>query len=157
MWLPNWLKKRRVVPSPSTPRLRILALSIAIDDCVSLRWLAQQHKWELRLTQSPREAFNLASQSHFEIILCDRNQPGYPWREVMERLAACSPRSCILLVSPVSDDDLWRSVLEHGGYDVLRRPLRENSTLHAILAVWRFISREMDISTGVEADRQVRK
>ena len=104
MWLPNWLKKRRVVPSPSTPRLRILAharhasirrLSIAIDDCVSLRWLAQQHKWELRLTQSPREAFNLASQSHFEIILCDRNQPGYPWREVMERPARCWQKSAI--------------------------------------------------------------
>ena len=151
MWLSSWFKKQEEVPSTLEPRLRILALSISIDDCVSLRWLAEQHNWELRLTQSPRDAFHLASQSHFEIILCDRNQPGYPWREVMDRLAACSPRSCILLVSPVSDDDLWRSVLQHGGYDVLLRPLRKNSTLHVIQAVLRFISWETDISEGLTA------
>lgn len=151
MWLSSWFKKQEEVPSTLEPRLRILALSISIDDCVSLRWLAEQHNWELRLTQSPRDAFHLASQSHFEIILCDRNQPGYPWREVMDRLAACSPRSCILLVSPVSDDHLWRSVLQHGGYDVLLRPLRKNSTLHVIQAVLRFISWETDISAGLTA------
>jgi len=151
VWLSSWFKKQEEVPSTLEPRLRILVLSISIDDCVSLRWLAEQHNWELRLTQSPRDAFHLASQSHFEIILCDRNQPGYPWREVMDRLAACSPRSCILLVSPVSDDHLWRSVLQHGGYDVLLRPLRKNSTLHVIQAVLRFISWETDISAGLTA------
>jgi len=151
VWLSSWFKKQEEVPSTLEPRLRILVLSISIDDCVSLRWLAEQHNWELRLTQSPRDAFHLASQSHFEIILCDHNQPGYPWREVMDRLAACSPRSCILLVSPVSDDHLWRSVLQHGGYDVLLRPLRENSTLHVIQAVLRFISWETDISAGLTA------
>lgn len=151
MWLSSWFKKQEEVPSTLEPRLRILALSISIDDCVSLRWLAEQHNWELRLTQSPRDAFHLASQSHFEIILCDRNQPGYPWREVMDRLAECSPRSCILLVSPLSGDDLWRSVLQHGGYDVLLRPLRKNAALHAIQAVLRFISWETDISAELTA------
>jgi CheY-like chemotaxis protein len=149
VWFSNWLKKQEEVPSiPRQPR-RILALSMAIDDCVSLRHLAQQYKGDLHITQSPQNAFHLASQSHFEIILCDRNQPGYPWREVMDRLAQCSPRSCILLVSPVRDDALWRSVLQHGGYDVLRRPLREPSALPAIQAVLRFISWETDASAGL--------
>lgn len=149
MWFSNWLKKQEEVPSiPRQPR-RILALSMAIDDCVSLRHLAQQYKWDLHITQSPQNAFHLASQSHFEIILCDRNQPGYPWREVMDRLAQCSPRSCILLVSPVRDDALWRGVVQHGGYDVLRRPLREPSALPAIQAVLRFISWETDASAGL--------
>ena len=151
MWLPNWLKKQEEVPPTSEQRLRILALSMSIDDSVLLRCLAHQHKWDLRLTQSPRDAFHLASQSHFEIILCDRNQPGYPWREVMDRLATCSPRSCILLVSPMTGDDLWRSVLQHGGYDVLLRPLREHSALHAIQAVLRFISWETDIAAELTA------
>ena len=149
MWFSNWLKKQEEVPSiPRQPR-RILALSMAIDDCVSLRHLAQQYKWDLHITQSPQNAFHLASQSHFEIILCDRNQPGYPWREVMDRLAQCSPRSCILLVSPVRDDALWRGVVQHGGYDVLRRPLREPSALPAIQAVLRFISWETNVSAGL--------
>jgi len=151
VWFSSWFKRQEQVASTPEQRLKILALSMCIDDCVSLRCLAHEHKWDLRLTQSPRDAFHLASQSHFEIILCDRNQPGYPWREVMDRLATCSPRSCILLVSPVSDDALWRSVLQHGGYDVLLRPLRESSALHAIQAVLRFISWETDISGELTA------
>jgi len=155
VWLSNWFKKQEEAPSILEQRLRVLALSISINDSVLLRGLAQQHKWDLRVTQSPRDAFHLASQGHFEIILCDRNQPGYPWREVMDRLAECSPRSCILLVSPVSGDDLWRSVLQHGGYDVLLRPLRNNAALHAIQAILRFISWETDISA--ELTSAVRK
>ena len=146
MWFSSWFKNQEEVPSISEQRLQILALSMSSDDSVLLMCLAQKYKWDLRLTQSPRDAFRLASQSHFEIILCDRNQPGYPWREVMDRLAEFSPRSCILLVSPVSGDDLWRSVLQHGGYDVLLRPLRRNAALHAIQAILRFISWETDIS-----------
>ena len=145
MWLSNWFKRQEEVPLTLEQRLRILALSMSSDDSVLLMCLAQQHKWDLRLTNSPRDAFHLTSQSHFEIILCDRNQPGYPWREVMDRFAECSPRSCILLVSPASGDDLWRSVLQHGGYDVLLRPLRQDSALRAIQAVLRFISWETDI------------
>ncbi len=151
MWLSDWFKRQKEAPSTTEHRLRILALSMPSDDRVSLMCLAQQHKWDLRLTQSPRDAFHLASQSHFEIILCDRNQPGFPWREVMDRLTECSPRSCILLVSPVSGDDLWRSVLQHGGYDVLLRPLRKNAALRAIQAVLRFISWETDITAELTA------
>ncbi len=151
VWLSRWFKKKDEAPSHSAPSLRILGIALPVDDCLSLRWLAEEHKWALRLTQSPQEAFALASHSHFAIILCDRNQPGYPWREVMERLADCSPRSCILLVSPISGDDLWQSVLQHGGYDVLRRPLRDNSTLHAIYTVLRFISGDLDIPAELPA------
>jgi DNA-binding NarL/FixJ family response regulator len=155
VWLSDWFKKREEAPSIPQQRLRILALSMSSDDCLLLMCLAHRHKWDLRITQSPRDAFHLASQSHFEIILCDRNQPGYPWREVMDRLAECSPRSCILLVSSVGGDDLWRSVLQHGGYDVLLRPLSKNAALHAIQAVLRFISWETDISA--ELTSAVRK
>jgi DNA-binding response OmpR family regulator len=151
VWLSNWFKKSLEAPPAPDGRLKILALSMSIDDRLLLGPLAEQHNWDLRFTQSPREAFVFASQSYFEIILCDRNEPGYPWREVMDRLAACSPRSCILLVSPRGDDRLWRSVLQHGGYDVLLRPLHEHSTLHAIEAVLRFISPERDISAGCAA------
>lgn len=148
MWLTNWFKKRGDAPPTPEERLRILALSMSLDDRFLLEELAEQHHWELRFTQSPQDAFRLASQGHFEMILCDRNQPGYPWREVMDRLAERSPRSCILLVSPVKDDGLWGSVLHQGGYDVLLRPLREESVLHAVRAVLRFISPETDVSVG---------
>jgi hypothetical protein len=120
--------------------LRILAISLLLEDRFLLEDLGKQYDWELQFTDSPREGFTLAPQTHFELILCDRNQRGYPWREVMDRLAAASPRSCILLVSPVSDDYLWGDVLQRGGYDVLRRPLRETAVLRSIGAAIRYLS-----------------
>ena len=114
----DWFKKRNEAPAPER-RLRILVVSMFLGDRLLLEQLGKQHDWELRFTNSPREGFVLASQSHFELILCDRYQLGYPWREVMGRLAAISPRTCILLVSPVNIDYLWRDVVQQGGYDVL--------------------------------------
>ena len=132
MRLSEWLKRRNTVLSASSPkRLKILAVSICLDDIFLLEYLGDQHGWELKFTASPQEAFRLAS-SDFDLILCNRNQPGYPWREVMDRLAATSPRSCILLVSPTNDDYLWWDVLHHRGFDVLIRPLREEIVLRAV-------------------------
>jgi DNA-binding response OmpR family regulator len=148
VWLTDWFKKWKAPRRAPEGRLKILALSMFLEDRFVLERLGRQHDWELQFTSSPREGLKLSSQSHFELILCDRDQPGYPWREVMYRLAACSPRSCIFLVSPVSDDHLWRDVLQQGGYDVLIRPLREESALHAVEAVLRFISPENAVSVG---------
>ena len=144
MRLSEWLKRRNTVLSASAPkRLKILAVSICLDDIFLLEYLGDQHGWELKFTASPQEAFRLAS-SDFDLILCNRNQPGYPWREVMDRLAATSPRSCILLVSPINDDYLWWDVLHHRGFDVLLRPLREEIVLRAVdtalRCVWSVVS-----------------
>jgi CheY-like chemotaxis protein len=133
VWLSEWLKKRNNPhPVSTAKRLRILAVSISLDDIFLLESLGDRHGWELKFACSPHEAFKLVSNGDFDLILCDRNQPGYPWREVMDRLAATSPRSCILLVSPTNDDYLWWDVLHHRGFDVLIRPLREEIVLSVI-------------------------
>ena len=139
MGLP-WFKKRVDHGIPAEGRLKILVLSASLEDRFFLERLGKQHDWELWSTGSPGEGFMWASQRHFEVILCDRNQPGYPWREVMERLVACSPRSCILLVSPMRGDYLWQDVLRKGGYDIMLRPLCEKAVLHSIDSAVRFIS-----------------
>jgi CheY-like chemotaxis protein len=141
VWLPEWLKKRKNAPSAtSAKRLSILAVSIPLNDIFLLEYLGERHGWELKFTASPQEAFRLASRRNFELILCDRNQPGHPWREVMDGLAASSPRSCIFLVSPTNDDYLWWAVLNHRGFDVLIHPLREEIVLRVIDSAVRCLS-----------------
>ena len=148
MWLSDWYKKRTYAHRVAARRLRILVLRMPLSDLFLLERLGKKHAWEVRFTTSPREGFRLASQSHFELILCDCNQAEYHWRGVIERLAASSPRSCILLVSPVSDDYLRRDVLQQGGHDVLVRTFREESTLHSVKAASRFVSSESGVSVG---------
>jgi DNA-binding response OmpR family regulator len=145
--LPDWFKRWNA-PAPITEvRVSILALSIPLEDRFFLERLGELNNWALRFADSPREGFRMAAQSYFQLILCDRHQPGHPWREVMDRLAASSPRSCILLVSPMSDDYLWSDVLQQGGYDVLVRPLREKAVLHSIDAAVRFTSAPASFSS----------
>ena len=135
MWLIDWFKQR-VAPKAAQPelddRVKILGVSVWLNDRLVLEQLGKREGWELRFTNSPRDAFRLVTERRFDVVLCDGNQPGYPWREVVERLAENSPFSRILLVSPVNDDYLWRDVVQQGGYDVLTRPLREPDALHGI-------------------------
>ena len=146
MWLTDWYKKRKDGHPVAERRLRILVLRMPLPDLFLLERVGKKHAWEVRFTTSPQEGFRLASRSHFELILCDCNQPEHHWRGVLERLAASSPRSCILLVSPVSDDYLRRDVLQQGGHDVLVRPLREESALYSVQALSRSISSESGVS-----------
>ena len=148
MWLTDWYKKRKDGHPVAERRLRILVLRMPLPDLFLLERLGKKHAWEVRFTTSPREGFRLASQSHFELILCDCNQAEYHWRGVIERLAASSPRSCILLVSPVSDDYLRRDVLQEGGHDVLVRPLREESALQSVQSAIRYVSQGSGVSVG---------
>lgn len=148
MWLTDWYKKQNGAHPVAGKRLRILVLRMPLLDLFVLERLGKQHAWEVRFTTSPREGFRLAAQSHFELILCDCNQPEDHWRGVMKRLAVCSPRSCIVLVSPVSDDYLRRDVLQQGGHGVLVRPLCEESALHSVQAFSCFIPLGSGVSVG---------
>ncbi len=61
MWLSEWLKKRNTALSESAnKRLRILAVSISLDDIFLLEYLGNQHGWETKFGDSPQEAFKLA-------------------------------------------------------------------------------------------------
>lgn len=133
MQLPRWLKKDPPQAAPPE-RMRMLAVSVSDPDRAVLSVLADKHGWDLRISNG------VETRGDFEVILCDRDQPGRPWREVLDSLVAGFPGSCVLLVSPVNDDYLWREVVQHGGYDVLTRPLREQAVLHAIQAALQFTS-----------------
>ena len=135
MWLTDWFKRRN--DRVGERRLRILVIRMPLTDLFLLERLGKTHAWEVRSATSPQEGFSLAKRSHFDLILCDCNQAESHWRGVIERLAASSPQSCILLISPVSDDYLRRDVLQWGGHDVLVRPLSEESALYSVQAASR--------------------
>ena len=135
----EWFK-RRGKPDPQKERLKILVLSAPLDDRFVLEDLGKERGWELRFASSPQEGFRLVREGHFELILCESDQPGYPWREVMDRLSETSPESCILLVSPARAEYLWQDILQHGGYGVLTRPLRKPYALRTLDTAARFIS-----------------
>ena len=141
MFLSDWFKKwDEPRSSPVEEYLKILVLCTSLEDRFLLERLGKRHGWDLWFVESARAGFRLVSENAFDVILCDRNQPGYPWREVVDRLTTSSPRSCVMLISPMKDDYLWGEVILHGGYDVVSRPLREDSLLRVIQAAVRYLA-----------------
>jgi len=43
-----------------------------------------------------------------------------------------------MLISRVADDNLWNEVVCNGGYDVLRKPLRQPDVLRAVKFAWSY-------------------
>lgn len=140
MWLPHWFQQLRPADQIARYRPRILAVSAFVTDRLMLGCLAKEHGWEIQVTNSPRDAFNLVSRRHFELIFCHHHQPGFPWREVIDRLSARSPLSRILLISPMKNQELWHALIQQGGFDVLISPLRDHDVLPLMSAEELFVS-----------------
>jgi hypothetical protein len=62
------------------------------------------------------------------------------WRAVVTGFAAASGGACIMLVSKVIDDYLWSELVANGGYEVLRKPLREDEVFRSVRMAWSYWS-----------------
>jgi len=67
VWLMDWFKNRKGSPAIREERLRILAVSLSLDDRFLVQRLGKRRNWEVLSTHSPRHAFSLASRSHFDV------------------------------------------------------------------------------------------
>jgi hypothetical protein len=63
--------------------------------------------------------------------------------------ATASPETCIMLISKVVDDNLWNDLVSNGGYEVLRKPLREEDVLRAVKMAWSYWSTAVKRSSSV--------
>jgi CheY-like chemotaxis protein len=98
-----------------------------------------QREWDIAIAQTVPEALGLLTSRAFPVVLCDRDLPGWDWRDALTRIVECSPGICFLLTSRVSDEFLWREVVMLGGYDVVPRPLIERvvtQTLQRAMYDW---------------------
>ena len=133
------LWRRVLFPShrPDGPDVpRVLVITVSSWDQTFYRSLRARGEWDMVITQSVPEALRLLTTQAFPIVLCDRDLPGWDWREVLARMVESSPRICFLLTSRVSDEYLWREVVMHGGYDVVAKPLEDSVVSQTLQRAW---------------------
>lgn len=117
----------------------VLVVTVSAEDHMFYTSLREQREWNIVVTQTVPEALCLLGSQPFPIIVCDRDLPGWDWRDALTRIVARAPGICFLLTSRVSDDFLWREVVMLGGYDILTRPLATaavTQTLQRALYYW---------------------
>jgi len=121
---------------------RVLVITVSGWDQTFYRSLRARGEWDIEITQSVPEALGLLTAKSFPIVLCDRDLPGWDWRELLVRVVESSPRSCFLLMSRVSDEYLWREVVMHGGYDVVSKPLADGVVSRTLQRAWSYLKAE---------------
>ena len=124
MFLSGWFKKHE--PLPNAERLRVLLVSMSLEDRFLIERLSKQHGWALWSLESEGR-IQTRVEERFRRDFVRSQSARVSRRGVLDRLFADAPRSCVLLVSPSNDEYLWREVIQHGGYDVVTHPLREES------------------------------
>jgi DNA-binding NtrC family response regulator len=142
VWERNW--RSAEVPLPcnrsSNPLVTLLCVLAEEQDCSLITDLCKRNQWEAFFATTREEAERVLQKLKPQIILFDRDMAGLNWRELVTCFAAASPRACILLVSKVFDDYLWNELVSNGGYEVLRKPLREDEVTRGVRMAWSYWS-----------------
>ena len=118
-----------------TGKIHVLAVTPDAKERAALAKIAHQEAWDARFAQDTHGALEILRHLESPVIICDRELTP-DWREAIRFFGTHSPRSRVILTSPGTDDRLWLDVIEHGGYDVLTRPLHETRVVQAVRLAW---------------------
>jgi hypothetical protein len=102
--------------------------------------LGQRNHWGVSFPATRAEAERLLHELKPQIMLFDRDIAGPDWRKFVAGFSAASSGVCIMLLSTVIDDNLWNDLVANGGYELLRRPLREDEVSRAVRMAWSYWS-----------------
>jgi DNA-binding response OmpR family regulator len=102
--------------------------------------LCRRQRWAVFFAATRQQADRALQELKPQIMLFDRDLAGQGWREFVTSFAAASGGICIMLVSKVIDDYLWNELVSNGGYEVLRKPLREEEVSRAVKMAWTYWS-----------------
>lgn len=111
---------------------QILAITPFLADQVVLRQLITETGWKLGIIPEFEVAI-ARLQTHFSpVVLCDRNLPGFNWRDTLEILTSVASPSAVILMSAVVDEYLWDEVIQNRGFDVIAKPFRQEELIETI-------------------------
>jgi len=124
------------MPFRPSIEIRLLAITASAREENKIRVIAATHGWTLLVADSVRSALTILEVESAPLIFYDRDLPGIEWPNMFQILLSVQEQCCIILVSPVTDDYLWRAVIERGGYDVLTKPLQEDRFISMVRLAW---------------------
>jgi hypothetical protein len=130
--------------SQGLPATAVVALVRGGTDRDLLKIVADRDHLNIYFANTCDEAWNAANRLKSPVVLCERDVPGLEWQDAVRILASAAPRPCVILLSKVVDDYLWKEIVAGGGYDVVASPLRDADAARSIklaLSYWKSTER----------------
>jgi DNA-binding NtrC family response regulator len=94
-------------------------------------------EWQVRKCATIRCAIGLLARHEIQVVVCDRDVEPTAWLDLLEEVSPSPNAPLIIVTSRLADERLWGQVLNHGGWDVLAKPLRPAEAKYIIESAWR--------------------
>jgi hypothetical protein len=118
------------------PRARLLSVSARQEDHLVLHRLVDSSQWRLVTAETCRDAVRELWLHGARVVFCDCALPDGAWKDVVGRGAKLGDPPRFVVTSVAVDASLWSEVLEHGGSDVLAKPLTGRDVRRVLSPVW---------------------
>jgi formate/nitrite transporter len=92
---------------------------IVLESCLKI---FKAEGYDVVITSSPEEGLKLASDSRFDVILCDWKMPGFDGMDVVEELDQRSPDSAVVMISGYPSVGRATEAMRRGAMEYLPKP-----------------------------------
>ncbi len=131
----QWARILGIHPRPAIPQSEpaVDLLAITADDgfYATLRDIAETRNWRIQRADTVE---NAAASLSPDLVILDSD--GEEWQTAVGRLASLPNRPCVLLASPVVDENLREEVIRSRGYDVFARSADRDQIVRSIQFAW---------------------
>lgn len=115
----------------------VLSVSPATEDHRRLENIFSHSNWRLCRAESGSEAVARLIEEPAPVIITESELPDRSWRSLLDVSTTLStPPPRMIVASRLADDILWQQVLEHGGYNVLRKPFDSREVFWVVRHAW---------------------
>jgi formate/nitrite transporter len=88
--------------------------------------------YEVVVTADPGEGLNVASTSHFDVILCDWKMPGFDGLDVVQELDRRAPDSAVVMISGYPALERATEAMKRGAMDYVSKPFTPEEIIRAV-------------------------
>ena len=122
-------------PGPLYPRVLVITADVRFyADVLSA---INSRVWQADWARSVESAVAICRLGATPIAIYDAELPRTDWRDAFHRLRAVPEApNVVFAASGEVDEQLWRSVLSHHGYDVVSRSARSSELKRALRFAW---------------------
>jgi len=115
----------------------VLVASKRNEDHRRVRESLEKARWLVVEARDWGAVVSLTQCIAFPVIVCDRDFLEADGHSAVRRLAGGWRTASVVLLADRWDPDLWESLLQQGGFDVLMRPLHEDDVLAVLDTAYR--------------------
>ncbi len=116
--------------------LTALLLSPLADDYKALKEIFLRARWQLYFAYHFSQAFRLLRQHRMPVLICERDLCPGDWKSVLECLRQAAEPPLLIVISPLSSEELWAEAFTLGAFDVLAKPLEEREVTRVVSLAW---------------------